>query len=148
MGKKPTGILWILPPFQWEIWSIFLQFKIHLSHTVCRKLKYKLISCQVLWKGNQFLLHMLHPSCCSCYKPGAKSRMRKGPDCDYYKRNIFIVICDRNSVTYRRSGISALLVHWLTSYFSLDFLDCTSGIIQEINPDVANMLPAYINASS
>ena len=30
---------------------------------------------QVLWKGKQFLLHMWHLSCYSCYKPGDKSWM-------------------------------------------------------------------------
>ena len=30
----------------------------------------------------------------SCYKPGEKSWMGKGRDCDYDKRNIFDVICD------------------------------------------------------
>jgi hypothetical protein len=35
--------------------------------------------------GKQFLLHMWHPSCYSCYKPSDKSRMMKGPDCDYDK---------------------------------------------------------------
>ena len=33
---------------------------------------------QVLWKGQQFLLHQWHPSCYSSYKPGDKSLMRKG----------------------------------------------------------------------
>ena len=33
-----------------------------------------------LRKGRQFLLHMWHPSCQSCYKPGDKKRTRKGPD--------------------------------------------------------------------
>jgi hypothetical protein len=37
----------------------------------------------VLRKGKQFLLQMWHLSCCSCYKPGDKSWMKKGPDCDY-----------------------------------------------------------------
>jgi hypothetical protein len=31
---------------------------------------------QVLQKGKQFMLHMWHPSCYSCYKPGDKSWMR------------------------------------------------------------------------
>ena len=33
---------------------------------------------QLLWKDKQFLLHMWHPSCYSCYKPGDRSWMRKG----------------------------------------------------------------------
>jgi hypothetical protein len=33
----------------------------------------------LLWKGTWFLLHYWHPSCYSCYKPGDKSWMRKGP---------------------------------------------------------------------
>ena len=33
-----------------------------------------------LRKGKQFLLHMWHPSCQSCYKPGDKTWTRKGPD--------------------------------------------------------------------
>jgi hypothetical protein len=30
----------------------------------------------------------------SSYKPGDRSWMREKPDCDYDKRNIFMVICD------------------------------------------------------
>ena len=33
---------------------------------------------QVLQKGKQYLLHMWHPSCKSCYKPGDKSHMLEG----------------------------------------------------------------------
>jgi uncharacterized membrane protein YccF (DUF307 family) len=36
---------------------------------------------QVLRNGEQFLFHMWHPSCFSCYKIGDKSWMWKGPDC-------------------------------------------------------------------
>ena len=52
----------------------------------------------VLMKGKQFLLHVCHP--CpwpyyySCYKSGDKPWIRKGPDCDYNKRNIPVLICD------------------------------------------------------
>ena len=53
----------------------------------------------VLWKVKQFLLHMSHPSCYSCYKHGDKSWIRKEPECDYDNWNIFVVICDRYSVT-------------------------------------------------
>jgi hypothetical protein len=49
---------------------------------------------QVLRKSGPFLLHMWHLSCYYCYKPGDKSRMRKGPDCDDDKWNISVVICD------------------------------------------------------
>ena len=42
----------------------------------------------------QFLLHQWHPSCYSSYKPGDKSRMRKGPGSVYDKQNISVVICD------------------------------------------------------
>jgi hypothetical protein len=48
----------------------------------------------VLRKGKQFLLHILHLLRYSCYKPCDKFWMRKGSDCDYDKRNIFMVICD------------------------------------------------------
>ena len=41
-------------------------------------------SCTVMW----------HSSCCSCYKSGDKSWMRKLPDCDLGKRNIPVVIWD------------------------------------------------------
>ena len=34
--------------------------------------------------------------CYSCYKPCDKSSMRKGPNCDYDKRNISMVICNTN----------------------------------------------------
>ena len=40
------------------------------------------------------LIHMWHPSCYSCYKPDDNSCIRKIPDCDYYKQNISVVICD------------------------------------------------------
>ena len=43
-------------------------------------------------KGKQFLLHMWHPLCYSCYKPRDQSWMRKGPDCDYDKRSLCVVI--------------------------------------------------------
>jgi hypothetical protein len=49
---------------------------------------------QLLRKGKQFLLHMWYPTCYSCYNPGYKSWMRKGPDCDYNKRNISLAIYD------------------------------------------------------
>ena len=48
----------------------------------------------MLRKGKQFLLHVCHPWYYSCYKPGDKSWMRKGPDCDYDKHNISVLICD------------------------------------------------------
>jgi len=38
----------------------------------------------------QFLFHTCHPFCYSYYKPGDKTWMRKGPDCDYDKRNISV----------------------------------------------------------
>jgi len=51
---------------------------------------------QVFRKGRQFLLHMWHSSCCSCCKPSEKSLKRKGPDCNFDKQNISMVICDTN----------------------------------------------------
>ena len=48
----------------------------------------------MLWKGKQFLLHMRHPSCYTCYKRGDMSWMRKWSNCDFEKRNISMVICD------------------------------------------------------
>jgi hypothetical protein len=48
----------------------------------------------VLRKGKQLTLHMLHPSCYSCYQPCEQSRMKKGLDCDYETLNITMVICD------------------------------------------------------
>jgi len=48
-------------------------------------------------KGSQFLFHMWNTSCYSCYKPGDKSWMMKGPKCDYDKRNISVVICDTDT---------------------------------------------------
>ena len=50
--------------------------------------------CHVFRNGKQFLLHMWHPSCYSCYKPGDKSSMRIWPDCEYDTQNIYVVICD------------------------------------------------------
>ena len=55
-----------------------------------------------LRKSRQFLLHMCHPSCYSCYKPSDKSWMRKGPYHDYDKLNISVVICDTDSATDNR----------------------------------------------
>jgi hypothetical protein len=46
---------------------------------------------QVIRKGKHFLLHMWHPSCYSWYNTGDKSRMRKGLNCDYDKRNMSVV---------------------------------------------------------
>jgi hypothetical protein len=45
----------------------------------------------------QFLLHMQHPSCYSCYEAGDKSWMGKEQDCDYDKRNISVVMWQDNS---------------------------------------------------
>ena len=36
-------------------------------------------------------------TCYSCYKPSGKSWIRKGPDNDYEKRNISVVICDTDT---------------------------------------------------
>ena len=46
---------------------------------------------------NQFLLHMWRPSCYYCYTPGDESCMRKGPDCNYDKRKISVIICDADT---------------------------------------------------
>jgi hypothetical protein len=48
----------------------------------------------VFRKDKQFLLHRWHLSCYFCYKPSDKSWIGKGPDCDYDKWNIVMVICD------------------------------------------------------
>ena len=48
-------------------------------------------------EGLVILLHMWHPSCYACYKPGDKSQMKKRPDCDYEKRNISVIICDTDT---------------------------------------------------
>jgi hypothetical protein len=48
----------------------------------------------VVWKGKQFLLHMWHPLCYSCYKTSNKSWMRKGQDSDYDTQNISVAIWD------------------------------------------------------
>ena len=45
---------------------------------------------QVLRKGKQFLLHMWHPSCYSCYNPTGNSWMRKGSHCSYNKVGLII----------------------------------------------------------
>ena len=45
-------------------------------------------------KGKLFLLHMWHPSCYSCHKPGDKSWITKGTNCDYGKRNISMFLCN------------------------------------------------------
>jgi len=48
---------------------------------------------QMAQKVKQFLLHMWHPSCYSCYKPSDKLWMKKGPHCDYNWWNI----CDTDN---------------------------------------------------
>jgi len=48
----------------------------------------------VFRKVKQFLDQFWHPSCFSCCKTCDKSWMRKGPESDYVKRNISVVICD------------------------------------------------------
>ena len=45
-------------------------------------------------KGKQFLLHMWHPSCYSCHKPGDKSWITKEANCDYGKRKISMFLCN------------------------------------------------------
>ena len=49
---------------------------------------------QVLRTGGQFLFHLGHLLCYCCYKSGDKSWNRKGLDCNYDKRNIFVVMYD------------------------------------------------------
>ena len=63
-----------------------------------------------------------HPSCYSCYKLDDKSWMRKWPDCDYDKQNVFVVICYSVMVnwvmtsTYRNHGavvhLLAATIYW------------------------------------
>jgi hypothetical protein len=48
-----------------------------------------------------------HLSCYSYYKSGDKSWMRKGPDCDYDKRNTFLVTCDIDT-PLNKSGVIKL----------------------------------------
>jgi hypothetical protein len=59
----------------------------------------------VLRKGKHFLLYMLLLSCNSCYKPGDKSWMRKGPYCDNDKQNISVVIIPKFSLTKKQEII-------------------------------------------
>jgi hypothetical protein len=51
----------------------------------------------VLQKGKQFLLKMWHPSCYSSYRPGDKSSMGKGSDCNDKKPNVYVVIYDKDT---------------------------------------------------
>ena len=51
----------------------------------CLPLKYLTVNC---------FLRKWHLSCYSYYKSSEKSWMRKGADCDYDKRNTFLVTCD------------------------------------------------------
>jgi len=60
----------------------------------------------VFQKNKQFLFHMWHPSCYSCYK--LRSWMRTGPDYDYDKLNISVVICDRYSAYIMVSNVRSL----------------------------------------
>ena len=41
-----------------------------------------------------FLLYVWRSLCYSCYKTGDKSRMEKGPDCDYDK--LFVKSCEKH----------------------------------------------------
>jgi len=45
-------------------------------------------------KGKQFLFHLWHPWCYSCYKLVGRSWMREIPDCDYDQQNMPVVIYD------------------------------------------------------
>ena len=79
----------------------------------------------ILWMVKQFLLHMWHLSYYPCYKPGNKSWMRKGPNCDYDKHNIFMVICDRfhNGVfPWRRFGY-VKIAFWLHVHVKYNLLN-------------------------
>ena len=44
---------------------------------------------------SKYNMFKLNPSCYICHKPGDNLWMRKGPDCDYDKRNMSVVICDK-----------------------------------------------------
>jgi hypothetical protein len=70
----------------------------NMNNTNLTKTSKKQGRTQVLGKSGQFLFHMWHLLCYSYYEPGDKSLMRKGLDCDYYKRNISVVICDTNTL--------------------------------------------------
>jgi hypothetical protein len=56
------------------------------------------VGAHVLQKGKQFLLKMWHPSCYSSYKPGDKSSMGTGPDCNNDKLYVSVVIFDKDTL--------------------------------------------------
>ena len=45
-------------------------------------------------KDKQFLINYCHPLWYSFCKPGGTSLMRTALDCDYDKRNIYVVMCN------------------------------------------------------
>ena len=45
----------------------------------------------------QFFLKMWHPSCYSSYRPGDKSSMGTGPDCNDENLNVSVVSCDKDT---------------------------------------------------
>ena len=73
------------------------------------------------WK---FLLHTWNPSYFSCYKPGDKSWMRKGQDCDNYKWKISVVMGDTDLLLYSRPGIAdwfPFICGFMSSCFLLSY---------------------------
>ena len=66
---------------------------------------------RVFRNSNEFLLHMWHPSCYSCYKPGDKSWTKKGLDADYDKFNqVATVKSDNFNLTTGNPSFSSFLV--------------------------------------
>ena len=94
-----SSVILLLPLFESTWWSLF---------QIC------IVRTQVLRKGKQFLAHIWHPSCYSCNKPGDKSWIKNGPDCDYDKRNISVVICKhRYYVTVNQVMVATVqLLKW------------------------------------
>ena len=68
----------------------------------------------VLRKGKQLPLNMWHQFCYCCYKPGDKHWMRKGRNCDYDQRNIFVIICDTDTLAIDQVMEATVL---LSQYF-------------------------------
>jgi hypothetical protein len=71
--------------------------------------------------GQELPAPLVHSSCYSCYKPGKMACKRRGPDCDYYKWNISVFICDTDS-PYQKFDPGNLIIP------TLNWIICVSYI--------------------
>jgi hypothetical protein len=80
-------------------------------------------------KDRQFLLHMWHPSCQSCYKPGDKKRTRKGPDYNIRGHLWYIYSVTVNSSWWIHDEFNLTHMNlWFSSFLvRTDHLTCRVG---------------------